>query len=134
MSVKLKLPLLLALIALISSCATVPSEPASGPQTLTQGVVQLNLRVDETTKAEVLDTFGAPNVTTRDSSGREVWSYQRQAQVTESSRQSSGWSILLAGSSQSASGFSTSSRMMTLIIKFNDQDIVTDFRSRASNF
>ncbi len=134
MSVKLKLPLWLALIALISSCATVPREPASGPQTLTQGVVQLNLRVDETTKAEVLDTFGAPNVTTRDSSGREVWSYQRQAQVTESSRQSSGWSILLAGSSQSASGFSTSSRMMTLIIKFNDQDIVTDFRSRASNF
>ena len=134
MSVKLKLPLWLALIALISGCATAPSEPASGPQTLTQGVVQLNLRVDETTKAEVLDTFGAPNVTTRDSSGREVWSYQRQAQVTESSRQSSGWSILLAGSSQSASGFSTSSRMMTLIIKFNDQDIVTDFRSRASNF
>ena len=134
MSVKLKLPLLLALIALISGCATVSSEPVSHPQTVTEGAVQMNLRVNETTKAEVLDTFGAPNVTPRDSSGREVWSYQRQAQVTESSRQSSGWSILLAGSSQSASGFSTSSRMMTLIIKFNDQDIVTDFRSRASNF
>lgn len=134
MPAKLKSLLLLLLIALISGCATVPSEPVGGPQTLTQGVVQMNLTVNETTKAEVLETFGAPNVTTRDSSGREVWSYQRQAQVTESSRQSSGWSIFLAGSSQSASGFSTSSRMMTLIIKFNDQDIVSDFRSRASNF
>ena len=134
MSVKRKLPLLLALIALISGCATVSSEPVSDPQTLTQGAVQMNLRVNETTKAEVLETFGAPNVTTRDSSGREVWSYQRQAQVTESTRQSSGWSIFLAGSSQAASGFSTSSRMMTLIIKFNDNDVVSDFRSRASNF
>ena len=33
--------------------------------TLTQGNVQMNLVIGQTTKAAVLETFGAPNVTTR---------------------------------------------------------------------
>lgn len=101
---------------------------------LTHGNVQMSLTVGETTKTEVLESFGSPNVTTRDGSGREVWTYQRQAQVSRSTSKSSGWNILFAGSRSTASGFESSSRMMTLIIKFNDQDVVDDFRSRASNF
>ena len=82
----------------------------------------------------MLENFGSPNVTTRDGAGREVWSYQRAAQVEKSSKQSGYWTVILAGQSRSASGFESSSRMITLIIKFNDQDVVTDFRSRTSQF
>jgi hypothetical protein len=35
---------------------------------LTHGLVQLTLKKDVTTKAEVLETFGAPNITTIDAS------------------------------------------------------------------
>jgi outer membrane protein assembly factor BamE (lipoprotein component of BamABCDE complex) len=101
---------------------------------LTQGNVQLNLRVGETNKAEVLEKFGAPNITTRDASGSEVWSYQRHATVSQSSSSSSFWTILLAGQGSSAAGFSQNMRTMTLIIKFDDRDIVSDFRSRSSDF
>lgn len=94
----------------------------------------MNLVVGHTTKSDVIETFGAPNITTRDGSGREVWTYQRQAQVTQSSAKSGNWTILLAGQSSSASGFETSSRMITLIIKFDSNDVVSDFRSRTSNF
>ncbi|MFO1375029.1 MAG: hypothetical protein U1E99_10690 [Agitococcus sp.] len=94
----------------------------------------MNLAVGQTTKAEVLEKFGSPNITTRDGAGREVWSYQREAQVTQSASQSGYWSVILAGQSSSAAGFESSSRMITLIIKFDDKDIVTDFRSRTSNF
>ena len=74
------------------------------------------------------------NITTRNSDKIEVWTYQRSAQVSQSSSQSGYWTIILAGQSGDSSGLETSSRMITLIIKFNDKDIVTDFNSRTSNF
>lgn len=101
---------------------------------LTQGNVQLNLRVGVTTKADVLEKFGAPNITTRDGGGQEVWSYQRMATVSQSSSSSSFWTILLAGQGKNAAGFSQTSRTMTLIIKFDAGDVVSDFRSRSSDF
>lgn len=94
----------------------------------------MNLEVGQTTKAEVLENFGSPNITTRDGAGREVWTYQRQAQASQSTSQSDYWTIILAGEAGSSSGFESTSRMMTLIIKFNSNDVVDDFRSRASNF
>jgi outer membrane protein assembly factor BamE (lipoprotein component of BamABCDE complex) len=111
------------------------SKPVSDRNSqLTQGNVQLSLRVGSTSKAEVLEKFGSPNITTRDGSGKEVWTYQRSAQVSESSSQSGYWTILLAGQSGKNSGFQSSSRMITLIIKFDSNDVVSDFSSRTSNF
>ena len=126
---------ILAACAVLTGCAT--TQPDSVDQRnsmLTQGNVQLNLKVGQTTKAEVLEKFGSPNITTRDGSGQEVWSYQRMATVSQSSSSSDYWTIFLTGQSRSADGFSQSSRTMTLIIKFNDQDVVSDFRSRTSDF
>lgn len=118
----------------ISGCATALQPVSQRNSELTQGNVQINLRVGETTKAEVLDVFGAPNVMTRDGGGREVWSYQRSAQATQSTTHSGYWTIMLAGQGSASSGFESTSRMMTLIIKFDENDVVTDFNSRSSNF
>lgn len=127
-------PLALSL-ALLAGCATAPPAPVDARNSiLTQGNVQMNLKVGITTKADVLNTFGSPNITTRDASGEEVWSYQRQATVSQSSDSANYWSIFLTGESRSAAGFSQSSRMMTLIITFNKNDVVSDFRSRTSDF
>lgn len=126
---------LLPLSIAVSGCMT--SDPGPVDQrnsALTQGNVQMNMEVGKTTKAQVLEVFGAPNITTRDAGGAEVWSYQRHATVAQSSSGSNYWTILLAGGSKSASGFSQSSRTMTLIIKFDAKDIVSDFRSRTSDF
>ena len=120
-------------VGLLAGCVT-PQPKQNSP--LTQGNVQLNMVVGKTTKAEVLEVFGAPNITTRDGAGREVWTYQRAAQVSQSSEQKGYfiWTLVLVGQSSSASGFESSSRMTTLIIKFDAEDVVTDFRSRTSNF
>ena len=119
---------------LLTGCVTAPEPLTKKNSELTQGMVQMNLEVGKTTKADVLETFGAPNITTRDSSGNEVWTYQRQAQVSQSSSSSGFIFVIIAGKSSEASGFETSSKMMTLIIKFDGNDIVTDFKSRESNF
>lgn len=126
--------LLAAMLGLLSGCVAPPQPVSDQNSQLTQGNVQLSIQVGSTSKAEILESFGAPNVTTRDGSGKEVWSYQRSAQVAESSSRSGYWTILIAGGSGQNSGFQTSSRMITLIIKFDEKDVVTDFSSRTSNF
>ncbi len=121
-------------LVFLAGCVATPSPVSERNSQLTQGNVQMNLQVGTTTKANVLETFGAPNVTTRDGGGQEVWTYQRQAQVSQSSSKSGYWTVILAGGSSDAAGFESTSRMITLIIKFDENDVVTDFRSRTSNF
>ena len=131
-------------VAIASVSCTAPSQSApERNSTLTQGQVQMNLQVGETRKAEVLEAFGAPNITTRDGDGMEVWTYQRSARVSQSTSRSGLWSILLAPGARgaggllgasSSSGFETTSRMITLIIEFDAADVVSDFRSRTADF
>ena len=124
----------MAFVLLLSACVVPPQPLTEKNSELTQGNIQMNLIVGTTTKASILETFGAPNITTRDGSGQEVWTYQRAAQVSQSSSQAGYWTLILAGQSSSASGLESSSRMTTLIIKFDANDTVSDFRSRTSNF
>lgn len=120
---------------LLAACATSNTQPVTTRNSeLTHGNVQLNLKVGETTQTQVLETFGAPNITSIDSSGQEVWTYQRAAQVSQSSTSANYWTIILAGQSNTEAGFESTSRTITLIIKFDDRDVVSDFRSRTSNF
>ncbi len=113
---------------------------------LTHGMVQMTLVVGTSTQAQILETFGAPNITTIDGNGSEMWVYDRHATV--SSNNSSGFSIgMLAvgaggdvggggglGFGKRKSKATESSRNMTLIIKFDAQKRVSDFRSRSSSF
>lgn len=132
---KFKITFALLAIGTLTACQTAPAQPVDNRNSsLTQGNVQLNLQTGVTTKADVLEDFGAPNVTTRDGTGREVWSYQRAATATQSSSNANYWTILLAGGSNKVSGLETNSRMMTLIVKFDANDVVNDFSSRSSNF
>lgn len=119
---------------------------ADSANTLTHGMVQMTLKVGQTSQGEILEKFGAPNITSIDGSGQEMWVYDRHATVTSDS--SSGFSIGMligAGGSDVAGGgglgfgkkkskSSQSSRTMTLIIKFDDRKVVSDFRSRSSSF
>lgn len=120
---------------LLTACVQSPVNPVTvrnGP--LTHGNVQMNLRIGETSQTEVLEIFGAPNITSLDGSGKEVWTYQRHATVSQSSSSENYWTIILAGGESSASGFEQTQRTMTLIIKFDPDGTVSDFRSRSSNF
>lgn len=126
--------LILVVCAVLGGCVTPPQPVTERNSQLTQGNVQMNLIIGLTTKAQVIESFGSPNITTRDGAGREVWTYQRSAQVSQSSSQSGAWSVILAGKSTEAAGFESTSRMITLIIKFDNHDVVADFKSRTSTF
>ena len=135
----------IAVVAAVPATARKKQEEPSDPNMLTQGMVQMTLRVGSTTQAEIIETFGAPNITTMDASGNQMWVYDRHATVTTDS--SGGFSIgLLAGGGSDVGvggglGFgkrksksTTSSRTMTLVIKFDGRGVVSDFKSRSSSF
>lgn len=139
---------------LILAASTLGFEPSAArdprggleANTLTHGMVQMTLRVGQTTQTDVLTNFGAPNITTIDATGQEVWVYDRHATVTSDS--SGGFSIGLGiggggdgvgglgglGVGKRKSKSESSQRTMTLIIKFNAAKVVSDFRSRSSSF
>lgn len=116
------------------------------PNALTHGMVQMTLKVGQTTQAEIIENFGGPNITTIDGTGQEMWVYDRHATVSYDKQ--SGFSIgLFAGGGGGGVGgggglgfgskkskSSTNSRAMTLIIKFDANKIVSDFKSRSSSF
>lgn len=141
----------IAAVAALAMLATAPvnarkaKDEPSDPNMLTQGMVQMTLRVGTTTQAEIIETFGAPNITTMDASGNQMWVFDRHATVTTDS--SGGFSIgLLAGGGSDVGvggglGFgkrksksTTSTRTMTLVIKFDGRGVVSDFKSRSSSF
>ncbi len=100
----------------------------------THGNVQLTLKNGVTTQADILEKFGAPNVATVNGSGEEVWTYQKHATVSRSSEVGAYATIILAGVGGRTSGFEQSSRTMTLIIKFDAEKKVSDFKSMSSSF
>ena len=109
-----------------------PTEEERNP--LTHGNVQLHLRIGQTSQAQVLDVFGPPDIATIDGSGKEVWTYKKSASVSRSSTGGGGFFLLLGGYSRSSSSAENTQRRMTLLIKFNQQKIVSDFKSRTSSF
>jgi outer membrane protein assembly factor BamE (lipoprotein component of BamABCDE complex) len=129
----MKVLVLGAMLALIGGCASTQPVTTRNSE-LTHGNVQMNLKVGETTQTEVLEVFGAPNITSMDGSSREVWTYQRHATVAQSQSRSGYFTIILAGGGRNSSSYEQTSRTMTLLIKFDESKVVSDFKSRTSNF
>lgn len=122
-------------LILTTALACGASEPVTTRNSeLTHGNVQMNLEVGVTTQTNVLEVFGAPNITSIDGSGREVWTYQRHATVSQSKSRSGYFTIIIAGGSSGRSSSQQSTRTITLIIKFDENGVVSDFNSRTSNF
>jgi len=130
-----KLSIIALTCAVLAGCATPAPAPVDQRNSaLTSGNVSMNLKVGETTQAQVLEVFGAPNIVTMDGARNTVWSYQRHATVAQASGSANYWTIILTGGANQAAGFSESQRTITLIIKFDANNVVSDFRSRTSDF
>lgn len=129
-----RLVVMSSIASLFFGCASMLQPVTTTNSSLTQGNVEMSLHPRITSKAEVLEKFGSPNIVTRDGNGKEVWTYQRAMQASQKDSLSSFWTLLLAGQSRHQCDFENTSKMITLIINFNSRDIVEDFHSRSSNF
>lgn len=133
-----KLILLISIFPIYLTGCVGPQEQQQIPSTthspFTHGNVQMVIKTNITTQNQVLEVFGPPNIATIDNQGNEVWSYQKNATVSNFSENSSYATIILAGGRSTTTGFEQSSRTMTLIIKFGVNKKVIDFKSMTSSF
>lgn len=97
------------------------------------GVVQKQIKVGMS-GADVLQALGSPNMVSTDDKRREVWVYDKVATDRVQSS-STGWVFaVLAGGQMSSGASSSSQRTLTIIIKFDEQNLVRDFAYHSSKF
>ena len=122
-----KYAFLFLLTTFLFGCASV--QPAQ-KSNLTAGVVNKTIVKGQTSQDEILKTFGPPNIITKNKSGKEVWTYDKVS--TASSGSGAYGTILIAGVGGSSS--STSSQTFTLMVTFNESDIVEDYSMMSTAF
>jgi len=118
---------LFALVLLVGGCASV--QPVQKGN-LTAGMAKTKIIKGVTSQNDILEVFGAPNIITKNKSGNEVWTYDKASVETGTS--SIYGTILLVGGVGSRS--STSASTFTLMIEFDDKNIVKDYSYRAASF
>jgi hypothetical protein len=158
--------LIVAPLALAAGCAANPpsapppatpnsqavSAPAaqSGASALSYGAVTSQVVKGKTTQADLLQSFGGPNISTVDNEGVETWVYERSVTQTDAASHSQTWQAAAnlgvffghvaagaqGGTAQSTSQSSTTAsfRSLTVIVKFNGDKTVKDYTVRASQF
>ena len=124
---KAKIFILVLFLIFASGCATVEPPQKSN---LTPGMVKSKIIKGQTTQNEILEVFGAPNIITKNKSGNEVWTYDKVSIETSSSE---GFgTIIIAGVGGGRSSAST--RTFTLMIEFDDNEVVRNYSYRSSAF
>lgn len=106
---------------------------------LSYGAVTAKVQKGVTTQEEIIRYFGAPNITTMNKDGREVWMYDRVSTAS----QSDGWSEarrfstffgLDSLSAKQGGSRASTTRTLTFIITFDESKRVTDYSARATQF
>ncbi len=93
---------------------------------LTFGVVKSKIEKGATTQSEILQIFGSPNLTTKNKSNDEVWSYNKM-----SVQERAGRTDFFSGAKASAS---SASQSFDLIITFDNNDVVKDYSVVSTSF
>jgi len=147
-----------ALLIFLSGCNTrevktyLPDGNDSGAQNslLSYGMVKKALKPGESTQADVLKLFGSPTNMTYQSNGNELWVYDRAFHESyvdsDSSSSNAGLGVGAAKNSLGAiagiggSGSSISNRsisrtsVLTVILEFNGQGLLTDLSARKGGY
>ena len=111
---------------ILFSCA--PNVPTNSND-LTLGAVQSKIYKGQS-QAEVMDVLVSPNFVTKDTQGREVWTYDRIS--SDKNSESGGFWFLFFGKSNASS--SSSSKSLTVIITFDDKKNVLDFTYQSLKY
>ncbi len=122
---------ILFFVLILLGCATFPKQEESYQKSnLTSGTVKREIIKNQTTQADILKLFGAPNLVTMDSNGNEVWNYNKMSYSTTEG--SDAGTLIFWGGSRAISTSTTKS--FDLILTFDKNDVVKDYRLIAASF
>ena len=115
----------------MAGCATTrpTAQEIAKESALTPGMAKKYIYPGKTTETEVLEIFGPPDLVTH-KQGKDVWTYDKISQEVSSS---GGYiTIIFAGAGKEER--SRSSRSVMLIIYFDENDVVKDYKLSAAKF
>ncbi len=113
---------------------------------LSYGLVNAKVQKGKTQQSEIIKLFGPPNITTINSSGEEIWVYDRISTsssnegYSEAASFNNYFTLGLWGTgqrrknSQYGNRSSNSTRTLTVIITFDKDKLVKDYSARATQF
>ena len=121
-------------IILFSCAANKPDDSNN----LTLGTVQSKISKGQS-QSSVMDILGSPNIVTKDSQGREVWTYDRISSENDASSSFVFYilnpiSWFTGGGTNSKSSSSSSSKSLTVLITFDDNKNVLDFTYQSLKY
>jgi len=132
-----RLLLTFVLFMLLSGCTGAQEHRAAvsnqDKDRINVGVVQREIRVGMS-GADVISVLGSPNMVTTDDKRRETWVYDKISTEHVSSSSGGGLWLILAGVQRHAGASSTTQRTLTIIIKFDENNLVRDYSYRQSSF
>ena len=108
-------------VLFLAGWALVGCAPQSATERLTLGTVQATLH-EGLSQAEVQAALGAPNIISRDSSGREVWTYDKV------SKQATSRYLLFWASTEATQ------RTLTVLITFDKNGRVLEYSYHSMEF
>ena len=120
---------------------------SSKEREMTVGIVQKEIRTGMS-QADVAEALGSPNIVTKDSEGNESWIYDKIATEVSYSRESGGliggaagfienWRLLPAGGAaygKSTGAAATTQKTLTVVVKFDENQLVKSLSYHASKF
>jgi len=130
-----------ALLAGCSASGHVRDVRAEDADRVTVGTVQKEIRIGMSA-ADVAATLGSPNIVTTDAERQETWIYDKISSEVAYSKSSGtvvglvfgGNAAGLGAGSKSAGAVESSQRTLTVIIKFDGNNLVRDFSYHTSRF
>lgn len=124
----------LGMLVFLQGCSTGQGHLAEMQNSkMSVATVQREIRVGMP-NAEVIEVLGSPNMVTTDAQRREVWVYDKVSTLKASSSKQGGLWLILVSAGGSSSASSTSQKTLTIIIKFDKNNLVRDYSYRQSSF
>ena len=121
----------LCLAVAAAGCAGAPAEIKE--DRLTVGKVQGEVKVGMPA-SQVAELLGSPNIVTTDEKRREVWIYDKVSTDRVDAARSSFAGLIILGAAARDSSSSQRQRTLTIIIKYDEDKKVRDFRYNYTQF
>lgn len=117
---------------------------------LSYGAIKKYLKIGVTTQADILKLFGSPNNMTTSSSGNEIWVYDKvRTELSTTAEKGTAGGIVGGGigigaggvgaaaggsSSKSKTNLVSTTNTLTIIMEFNEKNILIDYSARQGRY
>ncbi len=116
-----------------SSCRNNEALHSTHEREMTLGVVQKEVRPGMNQR-ELVEALGSPNIVTKDQNGTQSWVYDKIASEVSYSQDHGGFWLIVAGYGKDSGARASAQKTLTVVIKFDEHELVDKVSYHSSKF